>query len=399
VTVLSRLIDAGVPPGADPIDAKPIRVTNIASLAGAGSIGSWVPIAAANGFYGVAVENALATAAFLGAIEINRRGHRTAAALTAIGTALLQLLFALHWFGAASQSQAFFATLILLPYLTFPRAQRRVAHAAALPPAALWLLATLFAEQLPQRLPMVSADVNAAVNVVLVSGILVWAASGFLTTSDRALDEVDAERTRADALLRNVLPEGVADELKAQPDSRVARRHPAVSVLFADLVGFTPLSATMQPADTVDLLNEVFSAFDAICQRHGVEKIKTIGDGYMAVAGAPDGRPDHAAAALAAAREMLTWIDEAPAADGLQLRVGLDAGTAVSAIVGRTRFHWDLWSDTVNTAARMESHGVPGRVHVTRAFRELLGDDVACEPRGTIEVKGKGPMETWLIAP
>ncbi len=214
----------------------------------------------------------------------------------------------------------------------------------------------------------------------------------------QALDAVERERERADSVLLNVLPPVISERLKRTPQATLAERHDAVSVLFADLVGFTPLSTRMSPAETVALLNEIFSAFDAICQRHGVEKIKTIGDGYMVIAGAPDPMPDHALVMSRVAQEMMDFMATCPATAELELRIGLNAGEAVSAIVGTTRFHWDLWGDAINTAARMESHGVPGRIHLTDSFHTLIADQVPCEARGSIEVKGKGAMDTWFIA-
>jgi class 3 adenylate cyclase len=166
-------------------------------------------------------------------------------------------------------------------------------------------------------------------------------------------------------------------------------------VLFADIVGFTPFSAKMTPRDLVHLLNEVFSAFDALARRHGLEKIKTIGDAYMVVGGLPAPRTDHAAAVAAMALDMRDAIGAR--GEGLVLRIGLHTGPVVAGVIGTSKFTYDLWGDTVNTASRMESHGVPGRIHVSDELRAALGEGWRLEERGVIEVKGKGPMRThWL---
>ncbi len=206
-----------------------------------------------------------------------------------------------------------------------------------------------------------------------------------------------AQRDRADSLLLNVLPPSVADRLKTAPHETIADRYEHVTVLFADLVGFTPASAVMEPEAMVELLNDLFSHFDAICDLCGAEKIKTIGDGYMAICGAPIRRSDHARVMANVALEIRDHVAARSDRLPIQIRIGLNSGEVVGAIVGATRFHYDVFSDTVNVAARMESTGVPGRVHISAVTRELLGDEFRYEPRGMIQVKGKGQMETFFL--
>jgi class 3 adenylate cyclase len=165
------------------------------------------------------------------------------------------------------------------------------------------------------------------------------------------------------------------------------------------VVGFTSLSEQLTPQDMVDLLNEVFSAFDQLAEKYGVEKIRTIGDGYMVAAGAPLPLDDHAQALAAMALEMQAYMKrrETTAAVPLQVRIGLNSGPTVAGIVGTTKFHYDLWGDMVNIAARMESHGLPGKIQIARPTYELIKDDFYCEPRGLLAIKGKGEMEAWFI--
>jgi adenylate cyclase len=200
------------------------------------------------------------------------------------------------------------------------------------------------------------------------------------------------EHGRAEGLLLNVLPKTVAAELK-ETGSTTARRFDSVSVLFADIVGFTPLSATMEPEELVDRLNEIFTHFDGLAARYGVEKIRTIGDTYMVAAGIPVPRPDHAHALAGMALDMLAY-----AAEGLlSFRVGINSGPAVAGVIGTSKFQYDVWGDTVNTASRMESHGEPGRVQISDATNDLIKDDFATQLRGPIEVKGKGTLTTWWL--
>jgi class 3 adenylate cyclase len=179
----------------------------------------------------------------------------------------------------------------------------------------------------------------------------------------------------------------------------IADHFDEASVLFADVVDFTPMSADMSPSDLVGLLNNLFSVFDGFVAELGIEKIKTAGDEYMVAAGVPKPRADHAHAAAELALRIRDHVVANPiAGHRLEMRVGIHSGPLVAGIIGTGKFAYDLWGDTVNTASRMESGGIPGRIQVTPATYELLaGNRYSFEPRGTIEVKGKGSMETWLL--
>jgi class 3 adenylate cyclase len=210
--------------------------------------------------------------------------------------------------------------------------------------------------------------------------------------------ELDSALERSEWLLTNVLPTPIAERLKAF-ENPIADDCAAVSVVFADIVGFTPMSASMEPSAVLALLNEVFTRFDQLADAHGLEKIKTVGDAYMAVAGAPERVPDHAHAAVAMGLDMLQAISDLTAPDGtpLRARIGIGSGPAISGVIGTRKFAYDLWGDTVNTASRMESHGVPGAVQIDDATRQLGGQAFAFEDRGMLEIKGKGPMRAWLV--
>jgi adenylate cyclase len=220
----------------------------------------------------------------------------------------------------------------------------------------------------------------------------------FVHQSDLSRAALAVERERSEALLRNVLPASIAERLKAG-EGVIADRFDEVTVLFADLEGFTRRSAAMPPDRVVALLDRIFSSFDAIADAEGLEKIKTIGDAYMVVGGAPETRPDHAAAVARVALAMRHAIEELSEdeADALRLRIGIDTGPAVAGVIGQRKFSYDLWGDTVNTASRMESHGIPGEIQVTARCAAALGDAFELQPRGPIEVKGKGMMETFLL--
>jgi len=208
----------------------------------------------------------------------------------------------------------------------------------------------------------------------------------------------DAAERRSESLLLNVLPGPIAVRLK-RGEEPIADHHDDISVLFADLAGFTVRSAHETPAETVAVLNEVFSAFDSLVRRYGLEKIRTIGDSYMVAAGVPVARPDHAHAICAMALDLRSEVARLNADHDwdLSFRIGINSGPAVAGIVGREKFHYDLWGDTVNVASRMESHGLPDQIQVTEAVYERVKNDFEFERRGLVDVKGKGPTLTYLL--
>jgi len=247
---------------------------------------------------------------------------------------------------------------------------------------------------------------SCAVAVTLGGGLIVaWTLDRTLRDSYRKQriietqqKTIERERDRADDLLYNVLPAPIAERLKRDP-TRIAEHFDEVTVLFGDIAGFTPMSAEMSPQELVAALDEVFTAFDDIAQRHGLEKIKTIGDAYMAVGGVPTPRGDHAQAIARMALEMRDVVAQRSffGTGRLRMRIGIHTGPAVAGVIGRKKFVYDLWGDTVNTASRMESHGAPGEIQVTDATRAALGEGWLLEERGVSEIKGKGPMRTWWL--
>ncbi|WP_234219881.1 adenylate/guanylate cyclase domain-containing protein [Ruegeria pomeroyi] len=236
-------------------------------------------------------------------------------------------------------------------------------------------------------------------SIVSVLALVVFPAYlGFLR-AERAESALEAEHARSEALLYNLLPTEIAARLKDAPDQTIADSLDHTAILFADIVNFTPRSARMAPEALVEFLNRIFSTFDELATKHGLEKIKTIGDAYMVAAGLPHpiDRPVHRVAEMAfdmldALRALSDEIGEA-----IDIRIGLHAGPVVAGVIGHQKLFYDVWGDTVNTASRMESHGQPGRIQVTAAAREALKDAYDFEPRGAVEIKGIGRLETWWL--
>ena len=212
------------------------------------------------------------------------------------------------------------------------------------------------------------------------------------------LEKLEIERQKSESLLLNILPKAIADKLK-QEQSVIAESFSEVSVLFADIVGFTKLSASISPIELVHMLNEIFSKFDNLAEKHGLEKIKTIGDSYLVVSGLPIPREDHAQAIAEMALDMQSAINQYKTKHNkdLSIRIGIHSGSVVAGIIGTKKFIYDLWGDTVNTASRMESHGIPNCIQISEATYERLAGKYITEQRGLIEVKGKGGMLTYLL--
>jgi adenylate cyclase len=211
---------------------------------------------------------------------------------------------------------------------------------------------------------------------------------------DRLMGELETERARSHSLLLNVLPQRIIDRLQSG-EQLIADRHEDIAVVFSDFVGFTEISARLPVATLVSSLNGLFTAFDASCAALGVEKIKTIGDAYMAAAGLPGSDGDHvqAAADLALAMQAAVGAAGAP----WQVRIGLHTGPVMAGVIGTSKFVFDLWGDAVNVASRLETTSLPGRIQVSDAVAAALGDAYELEPRGPIELKGKGSTQAWFL--
>jgi class 3 adenylate cyclase len=335
-----------------------------------------------------------------GVFVANARGHFLFA------NVYMNILVALHLtcesllFGPSVRSHDYFVVLALSALMFFPRRANVPMALTLLTIGLLWATTlVLFDVIAPLYVPAPEAlEEFRFTNVVGLQLLLVVAGFFFrrhYTAAEAALEE---ERERADRLLNDILPRPIAEQLKRAPTS-IAQAHHDVTIVFADIVDFTRMSAKMSPTDVVDMLNRVFTAFDGIAKKHGLEKIKTIGDAYMAASGVPVARPDHAAAAARMALDMLEVARTIPTPDGrpLHLRIGINSGPVVAGVIGTTKFIYYLWGDAVNTASRMESLGAPGAIQVTTSTRDALGDAFVVEERGVVEVKGKGPMTTWML--
>jgi adenylate cyclase len=258
-----------------------------------------------------------------------------------------------------------------------------------------------FESTLAASAPYIAPNVIAvlfAVNIVATSLISFLSLDIYVRSRNRLADELEYERSRSDRLLLNVLPESIAQRLK-DGEQTIADRHEHVAVLFADIVEFTPLSESLDADELVGDLNSLYSEFDRLAIAHGVEKVKTIGDAFMAMIGTT-GEEGDSGALIDLAIDMQTFASTASIGSrhGIELRAGIDVGPVVAGVIGESRFIYDVYGDTVNMASRMESHGVPGKIQVTQEVRDEVGSRYAMSTRGVIDVKGIGAVETYLVS-
>lgn len=234
-------------------------------------------------------------------------------------------------------------------------------------------------------------------NLVTIFAMAAFAPWRLTRDVDRAQAALRQAHERTEELLHNTLPKEIA--IRLRHGEVVADSIAEVTVLFADIVGFTPLAEKLPPTQLIALLDELFSRFDTVVDRLGLEKIKTIGDAYMAAAGVPRQRADHASAIaeLALSLQEITRAIAQTRGVPLAIRIGLHSGPVVAGVIGRRKFAYDLWGDTVNTAARLESHGLPGEIQISAATRALLGSEWLVEDRGPVSLKGKGPVHAYLL--
>jgi|JI8StandDraft_1071087.scaffolds.fasta_scaffold00786_7 adenylate cyclase len=237
--------------------------------------------------------------------------------------------------------------------------------------------------------------------LLFIIGFFFYIASNY-RRAELSLEEekskVEGEKKKSEALLHNILPVPIADRLKLNQTS-IADGYSSITILFADIVGFTPLSEKMRPAELVSFLNEIFSEFDLLVTKYKLEKIKTIGDAYMVAGGLPLVSNDHAKRIANFALEMIEVIKKFNSASShkLDLRIGIHSGPAIAGVIGLKKFSYDVWGNAVNIASRMESHGLPGKIQVSSETYEFLRNDFNLTERGEIEIKGKGKMKTYFL--
>jgi adenylate cyclase len=401
--MLARILDVSFmrpPPDLPPEEERLFVVRTAAPLVGAFLHLVQLFVFFAIGLPRLALLSVGSVIVFLVAFRLVRAGWPRLAMFIAYGEIAAHAAALTLILGIAAGYMSYYFALVGAPFLVFRRAEWReqlvlVGFAFFAAP----LLAYFLQRAAPAALvPASTIDGLALMNMLGALGGLVIMILYFAAATDRAEKAMTEASERSERLLLNVLPASIAARLKDETTT-IADSFPAVTVLFADIVGFTTFAAQVPSTHLVDTLNDVFSRFDRLADAHGLEKIKTIGDAYMVVGGLPEPRRDHVEAVARMAIDMRDALRAHAEETGrpLEARIGMHTGPAVAGVIGVRKFAYDLWGETVNTASRMESHGLPGRIHVTDAVREALASSFHFEPRGVIAVKGIGQMQTWFL--
>jgi len=399
---LDRALSLGVATP-NPEVARRQRLTNAAAYATVANAGSHLVSNALHDLQGMMVihiYNALMVLAALLVPRLHRRGPH-AGAMTLLALITLGNSFVALMMGRDSSLHVYFTFMPAGIMLLVGVENRRiwlpfvVAAAAALLSALYLFPAEGFVARGDTVIRRSLAN-HAMINAMLVNGVLIFYA---LTVLRRAEADLQTALGRSDSLLSILMPKPIAERLKGDPERPIADRLDDVTILFADLVGFSEAAHDQPPEAVVAWLDGLVRAWDEACEAEGIEKIKTIGDSYMAASGIGERRGDAAVRMGRFALAMLARLDGHPPLGGrrLALRVGVHRGSATAGVIGRSRMGYDLWGDAVNTASRMESTGVAGRIHVSEAFRIAAGDALLFEERGLVEAKGIGPIRTAFL--
>ena len=396
-----RLSTLGSKQDEAPGERRRLARTNQSAVIGTVSCGSFAIGYAIAGsrYYAPMIANVIAVALLLFALFLNSRGARTAAKLFVLVPVNLVVVVASMLLGGRVGFLYYFFLFAAVAFLLFGSREKVARFSLTILSVACLVVVLLVAPRermISHVSPAVAQllDITSAIAVIVTVVFIVNLFTSDTEIAEAGLAEAHA---RSERLLLNVLPAPISARLK--DDEEIADGFAEVTVLFADIVGFTELSQKRSPDALVKMLNRIFSAFDDLAEEHELEKIKTIGDCYMVAAGIPTARSDHAVAMAKMALAMRDALERINRESGysLQVRIGLHTGAVVAGVIGKRKFIYDMWGDTVNTASRMESSGLPGEIQITRDLNELVSNAFVTEPRGTIKVKGKGEMETFLL--
>jgi adenylate cyclase len=327
-------------------------------------------------------------------VPLAHRINDIAAALLLAAMEYVALFFFVRVFGHESGIQINYIIAAAVAFAIYGLSHFRIVVVVLVIGLALHLAAWFL---FPPERALFAADPSLLANLYISSVATTFTIIALIV--GYAFTVADSARAEADALLTNILPEAIAERLKERPGETVADSVADASVMFTDLVGFTQLAKRLGAARTVALLDQVVTEFDRLAAAHGVEKIKTTGDGYMAVAGVSRVQADHAARIARMALRLPELVERLSVAHGvdLKIRVGIASGPVMAGVIGTDKFSYDVWGETVNLASRLESHGLPGGIQVSDALKSALGDSFVFVPRGQIDVKGVGRIETWLL--
>ena len=380
-------------------ETRYLQVTNIASILGALFMAIWMIIAIyltdAPIIYG---SNGLMGLMFLLVLIFNGKGWRVLASTWLNISSYIGVLLFLYLLGYSSGVAVICFLIIIMPYMTFPRKARKSAHGFSLLGCLTLIVTVLHQSKINAHYDVMDPYLLQVVNISITGFIcltLVWSLSVLI---DRSEESLMTEQKKSDDLLHNILPVNVAKDLK-ETGRTIPQRHKNVTILFTDFKGFTELVASISEITLVNELNDIFGRFDEIVEEAGVEKIETIGDAYVAACGLEEEITEHAINCITAAQQMLSYLEDRNRKHEIKwrMRVGIHSGPIVAGVVGKKKFRYDLFGDTINTASRMESSGEPGKINISGPTYQLVKNDIDCEYRGEIPAKGKGELEMYFV--
>jgi len=398
-TLFRRIIDIGIDNDFSKTETRYLRVTNMASILGAIFMMIWMIIAIALTktpiIYG---SNGLIGVMFLLVLVFNWKGWRVLASMWFTISSHIGVLLFLYLLGYDSGVAFIYFLLIILPYMTFPGKARKLAYSFSVVAFLTLTIMVLFQSSLNAQYDVMEPYLLQAVNISITGFIclvLIWSLSILIDQSEESLME---EQQKSDDLLHNILPVNVVKDLK-ETGQTIPKRHPQATVLFTDFKGFTQLVSSMPAIALVKELNEIFGRFDEIVEAEGVEKIKTIGDAYMAASGIGEETTEHSIQCIRVAKQMLAYLEKRNQQNDIKwsMRVGIHSGSLVTGVIGKKKFAYDLFGDTINTASRMESTGEVGKINISGSTYNLVKHQVPCEYRGKIHAKGKGELEMYFV--
>ncbi len=394
-----RMVDIGANYNSSLTEIRYLRVTNIASFLGVIYNAIWILIAIfftdALVIYG---SNTLLGLMFLMALLFNRKGWRVLASVWLILASYMSVILFLYLLGYSSGVAAVCFLIIILPYMTFPRKARYLAHVFSILACLTLIASVIFQSSILAHFDGLDPYISQIVNISITGFICLILISSMSVLIDKSEESLKAEQKKSDDLLHNILPANIIRDLK-ESGTTIPKRHKNVTILFTDFEGFTELVASISAITLVNELNDIFGRFDEIMEEAEVEKIETIGDAYMAACGLEDEMTNHAANCISAAQMMLSYLEERNKSHEItwRMRVGIHSGTVVAGVVGKKKFAYDLFGDTINTTSRMESAGEAGKINISSSTYEIIKNNFTCLPRGKIFAKGKGELEMYFV--
>ncbi|WP_229719389.1 adenylate/guanylate cyclase domain-containing protein [Winogradskyella schleiferi] len=394
-----RMVEIGAYYDASITEIRYFRVTNIASVLGVIYNVAWMLVALfltdALVIYG---SNTFLGLMFLIALIFNRKGWRVLASVWLILASYMSVLLFLYLLGYSSGVAVVCFLIIILPYMTFPRKARNIAHVFSILACLTLIVTVIFQSNIKAHFSGLDPYISQIVNISITGFICLILIASMSILIDKSEESLMVEQKKSDDLLHNILPAKIVRDLK-ESGKTIPERHKNVTILFTDFEGFTGLVASISAITLVNELNDIFGRFDEIMEETEVEKIETIGDAYMAACGLEKEMTNHAANCIRAAQMMQSYLEERNKSYDIKwrMRIGIHSGTVVAGVVGKKKFAYDLFGDTINTASRIESAGEVGKINISSSTYKLIKNEFACFSRGKIHAKGKGELEMYFV--